>query len=328
MDAVVLEGHGGIEVMALRRVPDPEPGPEDVLVDVVATALNRADLLQRAGLYPPPGPPPLHEIPGLEFAGRVAALGPRVTEWTVGDGVMGILSGGGYASRAVINQRQAIPIPRGMDVADAAAIPEVWLTAWDALVLQGGLGPGGVALVHGGASGVGTAAIQIARGADADVVVTCSAGKIERCLALGAIAAVDYRDGDVLGTVRQVSEGRGADVVLDVVGGENLDLNLDALALRGCIVQVGAMGQSTATIALGKLMMKRAALIGTVLRARPLEEKVALARQFTRELIPGFELGRFKPVIDRRFPLAEIGAAHEYLASNASVGKVLIDVQP
>lgn len=326
MRAVVLDGYGGPEVMQIREVPDLVAEAEEVVVEVVATALNRADLLQRIGRYPQPGPKPLHEIPGLEFAGRVRSLGPRASAWKVGDAVMGILAGGGYASQVAVHERQAMPVPIGMDPADAAAIPEVWLTAWDALVVQGALGPGGVALVHGGASGVGTAAIQIARWAGAQVVVTASAGKLDRCLALGAAAAVDYRGGDVVAAVRQVSGGRGADVVLDVVGGENLDTNLDALALRGRIVQVGTMGETSAPLSLGKLMMKRASLIGTVLRSRPLEEKIALAQRFTREVLPAFVDGRLQPVIDCRYPLAEIGAAHEYLATNASVGKVVIDL--
>ena len=328
MRAVVLDGYGGPEVLRLQELDDLVPGPEELLVEVVATALNRADLLQRSGRYPQPGPKPLHEIPGLEFAGRVAAVGGRVSAWKVGDAVMGILAGGGYASQVVIHERQAIPVPSGMAVADAAAIPEVWLTAWDALVLQGGLAPGGVALIHGGGSGVGTAGIQLARWAGAQAVVTCSAGKLARCLELGAAQAVDYRAGDPIAAVREVSGGRGADVILDVIGGENLDLNLDALALKGRIVQVGTMGEGSAPIALGKLMMKRAALIGTVLRARPLEEKAALAQRFTREVLPAFVEGRLRPVIDRRFPLADIAAAQEYLASDVTVGKVLIDVAP
>ena len=327
MRAVVLNSYGGPEVLAVQQLPDLVPGPEELLVEVAATALNRADLMQRSGRYPQPGPKPQHEIPGLEFAGRVTAIGGRVTAYQVGDEVMGILSGGGYASQVTIHERQAIPVPSGIAVADAAAIPEVWLTAWDALVLQGGLAPGGTALIHGGGSGVGTAGIQLANWIGAKAVVTCSAGKVARCLELGAAAAVDYRSGDPLAAVRQVSGARGADVVLDVIGGENLDLNLDALALKGAIVQVGTMGEGTAPIALGKLMMKRARLIGTVLRARPLEEKAALAQRFTRELVPAFAAGRLHPVIDRRYPLEEIAAAHHYLGSDASFGKVLIDLR-
>lgn len=326
MRAVVLDGHGGPEVMQLRELPDLVAGPEEVVVDVAATALNRADLLQRTGQYPQPGPKPEHEIPGLEFAGVVSAVGSRVTAWKVGDAVMGIVVGGGYASQVAIHERQAIPVPAGLTPADAAAIPEVWLTAWDALVLQGGLAPGGAALIHGGASGVGTAGIQIARWVGARAIVTCSAGKVDRCVELGAARAVDYRGGDVRAAVKEATAGRGVDVVLDVIGGENLDLNLDALALRGRIVQVGTMGAGTAPLALGKLMMKRASLIGTTLRGRPLEEKAVLAQRFTRELVPAFAEGRLRPVIDRRFPLEQIAAAHEYLATNASVGKVLIDV--
>lgn len=327
MRAVVLDSYGGPDVLVVREVPDPVAGPEEVVVDLAASALNRGDLLQREGKYPQPGPKPDVEIPGLEFAGRVRSVGPRVTRWKVGDAVMGIVAGGGYGEQLVVHERQAIPVPAGMDPADAAAIPEVWLTAWDALVLQGGLRPGDTALVHAGASGVGTAAIQLVTAANARIVVTCSAGKVDRCLELGADRAVDYRGGDVAGAVREVSGGRGADVILDVVGGENLDANLDALALRGRLIQVGTMGQAAAPLALFKLMTKRASITGTVLRSRPLEEKAALAQRFAREVVPLFESGRFRPVIDRRFALSDVAAAHEYLASNASVGKVLLDVR-
>lgn len=326
MKAVVLHSYGGPEVLVVREVPDPVAGPEEVVVDVAATALNRGDLAQRVGKYPQPGPKPAFEIPGLEFAGRVRSTGERVTRWKAGDAVMGIVAGGGYGQQLVIHERQAIPVPAGMDPADAAAIPEVWLTAWDALVLQGALRPGDTALVHAGASGVGTAAIQLVTAAGAHIVVTCSAAKVDRCLELGADRAVDYRGGDVAGAVAGVSGGRGADVVLDVIGGENLNANLDALALRGRLVQVGTMGEAAASLPLFKLMSKRASIIGTVLRSRPLEEKVVLAQRFAREVVPLFESGRFRPVIDSRFALSEIGAAHEYLESNASVGKVLINV--
>lgn len=327
MRAVVLRSHGGPEVLRVEEVADPVGGPEDVVVDVVATALNRGDLLQREGKYPQPGPAPEVEIPGLEFAGVVSAVGGRVTRWSVGDAVMGIVVGGGYAERVVVHERQAIRVPTGIGVADAAAIPEVWLTAWDALVLQGGLAPGGTALVHAGASGVGTAAIQIARATGARVVVTCSAGKVDRCLALGATAAVDHRSGDFVATVAEVTGGAGADVVLDVVGGEYLARNIDALAVGGRLVQVGVMGEPTATLPLARLLPKRAHIIGTVLRPRPLEEKAALAQRFGRELVPRFEDGTFVPVIDRRFPLDAIADAHRYLETNASVGKVLVDVR-
>jgi len=240
--------------------------------------------------------------------------------------VMGIVGGGGYAEQVALHERQAIPVPAGMPVADAGAIPEVWLTAWDALVLQGGLGPGGTALVHAGGSGVGTAGIQLAKAYGAKVVVTCSAAKVDRCLALGADAAVDYRSGDFLAVAMEVSGRRGVDVVLDVIGGEYLERNLDALALKGRIVQVGVMGEGMARFPLGKLLPKRASITGTVLRSRPLDEKIVLARRFATELVPWFESGAFKPVIDRRYPLDRIAEAHEYMASNESFGKIVIDI--
>ena len=202
----------------------------------------------------------------------------------------------------------------------------MWITAWDALVAQGGLTSGRTALVHAGGSGVGTAAIQICRAIGARVVVTCSAGKVERCLALGADRAVDHRSGDYVEACRELTGGRGVDVVLDVIGGEYVERNLDALALQGSIVQVGTMGDGQASFAFGKLLTKRARLIGTVLRSRPLEDKISVTQRFGREVLPLFESGACRPVIDRRYPLEAVGDAQEYLASNESFGKVLIDV--
>jgi NADPH2:quinone reductase len=218
MRAVVLHSYGGPEVLTVEDVPDPTAGPEEVVVDIMSTALNRADLLQRRGHYP--GPPAAHEIPGLEYAGRVAAVGERATLWRVGDEVMGIVGGGAYAERLAVHERQVLAVPASVGVADAAAIPEVFITAWDALVLQGGLSSGRVALVHAGASGVGTAAIQIAKAISARVFVTCSTKKVDACLALGADAAIDYTSTDFVEVARQLTDGRGVDVVLDVVGGD------------------------------------------------------------------------------------------------------------
>ena len=326
MRAVVLETYGGPEALTIREVPDPSPGPDEVLVDVVATALNRADLLQTMGLYPDPFPTGDHEIPGMEFSGRVAAVGTRVRDAAVGDEVMGIVAGGAYAERLVTHARQVLPIPSTVALADAAAIPEVWITAWDALVLQGGLRPGGVALVHAGASGVGTAAIQIAAATGATVAVTTSTSKVAACRDLGADLVVDYTSEDFVAAVRDLTGGRGADVVLDVIGGDYLDRNVDAAAVGGRIVQVGVMGSGAASFGLGKLLPKRLHLLGTVLRPRPIEEKVAVTRRFGREVLPWFERGQARPVIDTRFPLDEIAAAHERMAANANVGKILVDV--
>ncbi|MBA3304049.1 MAG: NAD(P)H-quinone oxidoreductase [Acidimicrobiia bacterium] len=325
MRAVVLESYGGPEALTLTEVPDPVPGPEEVVVDVVATALNRADLLQRMGLYP--GPPMAHEIPGMEFAGRVAAVGERAPRWSPGDEVMGIVGGGAYAERLATHERQVLAVPASVGVADAAAIPEAWITAWDALVAQGGLRTGGVALVHAGASGVGTAAIQVAKAVGARVAVTASAGKVAACTELGADLAVDYGSEDFVAAVKQFTAGVGVDVVLDVIGGDYLARNLDALRTGGRIVQVGVMGGGSATFPLGLLLPKRATIVGTVLRARPLEEKIAVTQAFGRQLLGGFDDGRCRPVIDTRFGLDDIADAHRHMESNANVGKIVVDVR-
>ena len=324
MRAVVITGYGGPEVLQVMEVPEPLPGPGEVLVDVVSSALNRADLLQRMGLYP--GPQMEHEVPGLEFAGRVSAVGEGVTRWSEGDEVMGITGGAAHAERLVVHADQAVRVPVGTPLEMAGALPEVFITAWDALVLQGGLREGGTALVHAGASGVGTAAIQLCGMLGATVVVTASAGKVARCLELGADRAVDYASQDWVSVVAEATDGRGADVVLDVIGGDYLDRNADALAVGGTIMQVGLMGGGKATFGLGKLLSKRARLVGTTLRARSLEEKVALSRAFEERVVPGFEDGSLQVVVDRRYPLADIAEAHAYMETNASVGKIALDV--
>lgn len=324
MRAVVLESHGGPEVLQLREVPDPVPGPEEVVVAIAATALNRADLLQRRGLYP--GPPMEHEIPGMELSGIVADRGARARQWELGDRVMGIVGGGAYAERISVHERQLLPVPASVALADAAAIPEVWITAFDALVAQGGLTSGRTALVHAGGSGVGTAAIQIAKAIGARIVVTASAAKVGACLALGADEAVDYATEDFVAAARELTGGVGVDVVLDVIGGDYVDRNVDALRVGGRIVQVGVMGGGVTPVNVGKLLPKRACLIGTVLRSRPLEEKIAITRRFGDEVLPLFDGGGLRPVIDSRFALHDVAAAHERMEANANVGKIVLDV--
>ena len=329
MRAVVLESYGEPDVLRVSDIPDPEPGPDEVVVDLVATALNRADLLQRRGFYP--GPPLRYggqvlEVPGLEFSGRVAATGERVTEVDVGAEVMGIVGGGSYAERLVTHERQVMPVPASVAVDVAAAIPEVFITAYDALVLQGGLTSGRTALVHAGASGVGTAAILLCRAIGARIVVTASGGKIDRCGELGADVAVDYRSEDFAAAALEATGGEGVDVVLDVVGGEYLGRNLSCVRERGVIVQVGVMGDAGASLNLGALLGKRAAIVGTTLRRRPIEEKIAVTRRFASEVLPLFDAGRLHPVIDSRFPLEEAAAAHARMEANANVGKILLDV--
>lgn len=326
MRAVVLTDHGDPDVLTLTEVPTPEPGPEEVLVAVRATALNRADLLQRKGFYPEPGPPREHEIPGMELAGTVVEVGPRVSLWEVGDEVMGIVGGGAYAEHIAVHERQLLPVPPEVGLADAAAIPEVWITAFDALVLQGGLTSGATALVHAGGSGVGSAAIQLCRALGARVVTTASTTKVEACRGFGADVVVDYTAQDFVESVWEATGGEGVDVVLDVVGGDYLARNVKALRTGGTIVQVGVMGGGRTEIDLGALLPKRAHLVGTVLRARPLEEKIAVTRRFGRQVLPLFASGALRPVIDCRYDLAHIADAHRHMEANANVGKVLVDV--
>jgi len=326
MRAVVLEEKGGPEVLKVREVPDPEPGPEEVLVESVSSAVNRADLLQRMGLYP--GPPMVHEIPGLEFAGRVVATGERVTDRVIGDHVMGISNGGCYAERIAVHERQTMPVPAALHLADAGAFPEVFITAWDALVRQGGLTSGRWALVHAGASGVGTAAIQIAKAIGARIAVTASAGKHEICHRLGADSVIDYNAEDFVDVIREVTGGEGADVVLDVIGGDYLPRNVASVRMGGTIIQVGVMAGGPVPFDVGSLLVKRATITGTTLRARPIEEKIAITREFSAQILPHVEAGRIAPVIDSRFPLDDTKGAHERMASNANAGKIVIDISP
>lgn len=325
MKAVVLRSYGGPEVLTFESVPEPVPGPDEVLVAVRATALNRADLLQRMGAYPDPRRGLDLEIPGLEFAGTVRSVGRRVTRWNIGDQVMAIDAGGAYAEFVCTHERQLMPVPTGVSLADAAAIPEVFLTAWDALVLQGGLTSGRWALVHAGASGVGTASIQIAKAIGARIAVTCSAGKADACRALGADLVIERSPHDWASDL-VAAVPSGVDVILDVVGGDEIDRNLRVVATKGTIVQVGLMGGASTTVNVGAIMAKRVHWIGTTLRARPIEEKVGVTQRFVAEMLPLFEDGRLRPVIDSRFAFDDIARAHDYMASNANTGKILIDI--
>ncbi len=324
MRAVVLRQHGGPEALGIEHVPDPIVGPEEVLIDIAATALNRADLLQVMGLYP--GPKSEFEIPGLEFSGTVVSRGDRAALWPIGAAVMGIVGGGAYAEKVAVHERQLMAVPKVVPLADAAAIPEVFLTAWDALVVQGGLTAGRWALIHAGASGVGTAGIQIAKAIGARVVVTCSAGKADACRSLGADIVLERSPHDWLADVQAQIPG-GVNVILDVIGGDEVDRNLKAVALQGSIVQVGTMGTGQPVVNLGLLMMKRLRYIGTVLRARPLEEKVALTRRFATEMLPLFDTGVLKPVIDSRYAFDDIADAHRAMGANANVGKIVVTLR-
>jgi NADPH:quinone reductase len=330
MRAVVLTEYGDPEVLRIAEVAEPVADAEEVVVEIVATALNRADLLQRRGLYPSPPlagfPAPAPEIPGMEFAGRVVEVGNRVTTLAVGDEVMGIVGGGAYAERLVVHERQTMRVPTGVTLRDAAAIPEVFITAFDALVLQGGLTSGRVALVHAGASGVGTAAIQIAKAIGARVIVTASAGKLAACESLGADLAIDYTATDFVEAALAFTGGAGVDVALDVIGGDYVNRNISAIRVGGRIIQVGTMGGGRTDVNIGMLLPKRASIVGTVLRARPLEEKIDITQRFAAEMLPLFDQELLRPVIDTRFALERIAVAHERMESNANVGKILIDI--
>ena len=327
MRAIVLTEYGEPDVLRLADAADPTPGPTDVLVDVQATAVNRADLLQRRGAYPPPGPRSAAEILGLEFSGRVAAIGSGVTQVAVGDPVMGLLPGGGYAARVATPERMVMPMPPGFTFAEAAALPEAFFTAYDALQ-QVRLSMGDTVLIHAGASGVGTSAVQLAHHLGARVLSTCSAAKMTQVRAVGADAVCDYRAEPFLDFVRRETQGRGADAILDFVGASYLEANVQALALGGRLIIIGTMSGNAAPVSLSQLMAKRASIAGTSLRSRPLEEKMALTQAVVRHVWPLWADGRIRPVMDQMFPLADAADAHRRMEANQNVGKIGLAVGP
>jgi NADPH2:quinone reductase len=324
MRAVVVREPGPPDVLELREVARPQPGPGEALVRVAASGLNRADLLQRRGKYPaPPGCP--EDIPGLELAGTVEEVGEGVTAVSVGDSVMGILGGGGYAEYALSPAETLVPVPAGMDLVVAGAIPEVYMTAFDAAFLQEGLAAGETLLVHAVGSGVGTAALQLASRIGADVIGTSrTPEKLERASELGLEHAV-LADDTWPERILEITDGRGVDVILDLVGGTYLEGNQRVVAVRGRHVVVGVPGGLEAVLNLRALMGRRASIRGTVLRARPLPEKIELAVAFADEVLPGFSTGELDPVIDRVFPAEEAADAHARMEANENFGKILLE---
>ncbi len=320
-----METPGDPEVMHLGEVADPVPGPGEVLIRAHATAVNRADTLQRRGLYPPP--PGASPILGMEVAGEVEALGEGVEGWRPGDRVMALLSGGGYAERVVAPAGQLMPVPAGLSWAEAAAIPEVFLTAHDNLFTHGRLAAGETVLIHGGGGGVGTAAIQLAHRAGARVLVTAgSSQKLEFSSRLGADAGINHREEDFPARVRELTAGRGVDLILDVMGASYLARNLDALAIEGRLVVIGLQGGATAEIDLNQMLRRRLSVIATTLRGRPAEQKAGIVRRFVEEALPGFEDGTLRPVVDRVLPLAEAPEAHRAMEAGENVGKLVLTV--
>ena len=328
MKAIRITERGSPEVLQIQDAGDPIPSISEVLVEVKATALNRADVLQCYGMYaPPPGVAP--DIPGLEYAGTVASMGSKVSRWRPGDRVMGIVGGGAFAQKLVTHERECVPIPGEMPFRDAAAIPEAFFTAFDAMVLQGGLQSGETALIHAVASGVGTAGLQISTALSATVLGTSrSQAKLDRCVRELGLAHPILCDPTAPGfapRVKEITGGLGADLALELVGGDYLPETVASLATRGRILLVGLLAGAEANLDLRLLLSKRIRVIATVLRSRPIEEKISLARTFEHQLLPLFRAGRLRPVVDSVFPAPRVHEAFSRMTSDESFGKVVLE---
>lgn len=323
MIAIEITEPGGPEVLqpVERAMPLPDPG--EVLIRVIAAGVNRPDVMQRKGAYPPP--PGASDVPGLEVAGIVETPGAGVTEWRGGDAVCALVTGGGYAEYCVAPAPQCLPVPRGLSMTDAAAIPEAFFTVWTNVFERGALEAGESALFHGGSSGIGTTAIQLAAARGARVFAT--AGSDEKCRAceqLGADKAINYRTEDFVSVVKDLTDGQGVNLVLDIMGGDYLDRNLRALALDGRLVQIGLMGGSEATLDLRRVLGRRLTITGSTLRPRSEEEKGAIADALRREVWPLLESGRVRPIVYRTFPLHQAAEAHRLMESSEHIGKIVL----
>ncbi|MFG2410821.1 NAD(P)H-quinone oxidoreductase [Streptomyces goshikiensis] len=325
MHAITIEQPGGPEALVWAEVPDPVAGEGEVLVEVAASAVNRADILQRQGFYDPP--PGSSRHPGLECSGRIVAIGPGVSGWAVGDEVCALLAGGGYAERVAVPAGQLLPVPEGVDLVTAAALPEVVCTVWSNVFMIAQLRPGETVLVHGGSSGIGTMAIQLAKAIGAKVAVTAGGPeKLARCRELGADVLIDYCEQDFVAELRAATDGAGADVILDIVGAKYLGRNLDALAVNGRLAVIGLQGGVKGELNLGALLAKRAAITATSLRARPLGEKAAIVAAVREHVWPLVSTGRVAPVVHAAFPMRDAAEAHRVMESSAHVGKLLLTV--
>jgi putative PIG3 family NAD(P)H quinone oxidoreductase len=322
MHAIVIEQPGGPEALVWSEVPDPEPGEGEVVVAVTAAAANRADLLQRQGHYPPPpGAPP---YPGLECSGVVTAVGAGVSGHSVGERVCALLAGGGYAEQVAVPAGQLLPVPQGLSVQESAALPEVACTVWSNVVDVARLRSGQTLLVHGGGGGIGTFAVQLGKALGATVVVTARAAKHEALLALGADAAIDYTTEDFVARTREVTGGRGADVVLDIIGAAYLARSVDVLAPDGRIAVIGMQGGGRGELDLGALMAKRGSISATTLRARPAADKARIVRGVRERVWPLVDAGTIRPVIDTTMPMADAAAAHRRMEASDHLGKILL----
>ena len=323
MRAITIPEPGGPDALVLDEVPAPEPAAGEVLIDVAAAGVNRADVMQRLGHYPPP--PGASELPGLEVSGRVIAVGDDVQQWQPGDEVCALLDGGGYAERVVAPAGQVLPVPRGVSLVDAAGLPEVAATVWSNVFLVANIQPGQVLLVHGGSSGIGTMAVQLAQAVGARVAVTAGTPeKLDYCASLGADILVNYREEDFVESVREQTGGHGADVILDNMGAKYLARNVDLLAPGGRLVTIGLMGGRKAELDLGTLLAKRGAVIATSLRSRPPMEKAAIVAAVREHVWPLIESGQVRPVIHSRHPLEHAAEAHRELEASGHIGKILL----
>ncbi|MFD2467273.1 NAD(P)H-quinone oxidoreductase [Amycolatopsis silviterrae] len=321
MHAITIREPGAPDVLEWTEVPDPEPGPGEVLLDVTASAVNRADLLQRQGNYPPP--PGASDILGLECSGTIAELGEGVEGWQVGDEVCALLAGGGYAERVAVPAGQLLPVPAEIETMSAAGLPEVACTVWANVVMHAGLDEGQVLLVHGGAGGIGTHAIQVGKALGATVAVTAgSPERLERCSQLGADLTINYKEQDFVEVLR--AETKGADVILDNMGAKYLDRNVDALAADGRLVIIGMQGGIKGELNIGKLLGKRASVYAAGLRSRPLEQKAAIVADVRNRLWPLVEQGSVQPIVGDVVPMAEAASAHRMLEEGSIFGKVLL----
>ena len=325
MKAITLPQPGGPEALVLDDVPDPMPRPGEVVVEVVAAGVNRADVMQRQGHYDPP--PGSSAYPGLEVSGRIAQLGDGVDGWSVGDEVCALLTGGGYAEKVTVPAGQLLPVPAGVSLEDAAALPEVACTVWSNIFMTANIQPGEVLLVHGGGSGIGTMAVQLGREVGARVAVTAgSPEKLEVCRELGASILVNYRTEDFEAVVRQATDGHGADVILDTIGAKYLARNVGLLAVNGRLVVIGLQGGRTAEINLGAMLAKRCALVATTLRARPAAEKAVIVAAVREHVWPLIESGRVRPIVHAAYPLGDAAGAHREMEASTHVGKLLLRV--
>jgi NADPH2:quinone reductase len=325
MTAIAIRTPGAPEVLVAQQRPLPQPGEGEILIKVAAAGVNRPDVMQRKGLYPPP--PGAPDIPGLELAGEVAAIGQGVARWRIGDRVTALVWGGGYATYCVAHESHVLPIPAGLSEVEAAAVPETFFTVWSNMFDRGGLKSGETVLVHGGTSGIGTTAIQLAKAFGARVIATAGSDeKCDACRKLGADHAVNYKTQDFVAETKSATDGKGADVVLDIVGGEYIERNYEAAAVDGRILQIAFQGSAKANVDFRRLMLKRLTHTGSTLRGRPVPEKAAIARALETNVWPLLASGRVKPVIFRTFPLAEAAAAHALMESSAHIGKIVLTV--